>query len=241
MFKSTTIVLGIAASMALIGSAQAGPLFNLYGASVVIPNPGIPGEGNVLQVTSDPAGTGYGGMYYDATSSALTVGTLLNVSALYQMTEGTFGNGAPRFSLIDTTSNTNNEAYIYWGTPTGGGSFTDPHPGTWASTGNLASLASSDVRVYVNGFGGQNTPNTGETWAQFVAAQASTQIAYVSLDLDGGFTSAQQMITDEFTVNNAVYEAGPDAPEPGTLTLVCLGIAGLCGYSWRQRRKFAVA
>jgi hypothetical protein len=227
----------LAVAMNLASPAKA-DIFYTYGAATVIPNPGIPGEGNVLQITSDVAATGYGGIVYDASGNPFAVNQLTTLSALYQMTEGTFGGGAPRFSLFDTTNNTNNGAYIYWGTPIGGGSFSDPNAGSFTSTGNLADLSSSDVRVYVNGFGGQNTPNTGETWSQFVNDQGNTQIAYVTLDLDGGFTGTQQMITDEFTVNDAVYEAGPDPqPTPEPASVVLLGLCGLSLLGFRSVRS----
>jgi hypothetical protein len=45
-----------------------------------------------------------------------------------------------------------------------------------------------------------------------------------------------QSLFDEVTLTSNT----PAAPEPGTLTLAALGIAGLLGYAWR-RRKLAVA
>jgi hypothetical protein len=188
-------------------------------------------------------------MYYDATGDGLKLAMLTKLSALYEMTQGTFGGGAPRFTLFDThldkTGNNDQSAYVYWGTPTGGGSFADPHPGTYASTGNYADLTSPDVRVYVNGFGGQFTSNTGETWSKFVADLGTTAVQFVTLDLDGGFTGKQQMITDEFRVNNNVYEAGPDptsaTPEPATLSMVAVALAGFAGYRWRRARRAAPA
>jgi hypothetical protein len=174
-------------------------------------------------------------MYYTP-PTALTVGQLITLSANYEMIAGTFGNGAPRFSLIDTTNNTNNEAYIYWGTPNGGGSFSDPNPGAWAGTGNYADLSSTDVRVYSNGFGGVNTPNTGETWADFVAQVGTVQIGFVSLDVDGGFSAVQQVDVDNFTVNSDVYDAAAAAaPEPGTIALLGLGLSGVGLLRYRRR------
>jgi hypothetical protein len=211
--------------------------FNFYGdAQIVSPGPAGSGEPAVVQLTSDTSGPGYAGTYY-VPPGTLTVGELLTLSASYEMTEGTFGAGAPRFSIGDTTSNANNEAYIYWGTPTGGGSFTDPNAGTWANTGNY--IDSTDVRVYNNGFAGLGNGNTGETWAQFVAqVGADTQIGCISLDLDGGFAGTQQVDVDDFTVNSAVYDATvAAAPEPGTFVLLGGGLALMVGFCRRTRAR----
>jgi hypothetical protein len=245
MIKPFVIALGLAACITVAAAAPArADSFKLYsgGDNVVVTN-GPPSDPNVLQVTSNTnAGNpGYGGMYFDVTSGNLTPASLTTLSALYEMTIGTFGGGAPRFTLFDTTSNPNNAAYIYWGTPQPGGTFTDPHPGSFASTGNLANLSSTDVRVQVNGFGGDSTGASYETWAQFVAKDGGVNIRYVTLDLDGGFTqpnNTQRMITDEFTVNSNVYEAGPDpaaVPEPASFTLLSIGLAVLGGYKLRRR------
>jgi len=105
------------------------------------------------QLTSDSIGPNlYSGVYLTGTST-LTPTLLNQLSADYVMETGTFGGGAPRFSLTDGS---NNEAWIYWGTPTGGESFSDPNNGntTYANTGNYANLESPDVRVYSNDFGG---------------------------------------------------------------------------------------
>jgi hypothetical protein len=201
--------------------------FGTYGdVATVYPGPADSGQPAVFQITSDPdSAPGYGGLYWEP-SSTTTLSQILTLSALYQMTVGTFGNGAPRFSIADTTNNTNNEAYVYWGTPTGGGSFSDPNSGTWAGTGNYADAGSSDLRVYVNGFDGIETPNTGITWADFIAEAGSTDIGFISLDLDGGYSEpGQQVDVNDFTVNGDVLEAA--TPEPGTYGLLGLGLAGL--------------
>jgi hypothetical protein len=208
--------------------------FNFYGdAQIVSPGPVGSGEPAVVQLTSDTSGVGYAGTYY-VPPTTLTVGQLVTLSADYEMTEGTFGGGAPRFSIGDNTAN-QNEAYIYFGTPTAGGDFSDPNAGTWANTGNY--ITSTDVRVYSNGFDGLNTPNTGETWAQFVTdVGANAQISFVSLDLDGGFTGTQQMDVDNFTVNSAVYDAAA-APEPGTFVLLGGGLALMIAFCRRTTAR----
>ena len=204
-----------------------------YGDTTVVTGP----DGNpAWQLMSElTAPNGYSGVYL-AITGPLTPATLDQLSADYVMETGTFGGGAPRFSIIDTTNNMNNEAYVYWGTPTGGGSFSDPNNGntTYANTGNYASLSSPDVRVYSNGFGGDNSSNTGQTWAQFVANDGTTAIGYISIDLDGGFTGNQVMDMTNFDINGVVYTP---APEPGTLGLLLCAFAVLGGVGLISRRK----
>lgn len=229
----TLIVFGagiLAASIAVPQLARA-DVFKLYappGQNVVV-NTGPAAEPTVFQLTSDSSG-GYGGMELKITNP-LTLVQVTTLSADYRMVDGTFGGGAPRFTLFDSSLNS---AYVYWGTPAGGGSFTDPNAGTWANTGNLA--ASTDVRVYVNGFGGQSTPNFGETWQTFVTDHGSALLSFITLDLDGGFTGTQVMDVDNFTVNREVFDATAPVPEPGTLALLGLPLAGLCVFCRRGKR-----
>lgn len=209
-------------------SADSFAFAGTYGqASIVSPGPG--GAAAVWQLTSDTTAPnpGYGGLYVTPTGT-FTVNDLTTLSADYVMTEGAFGGGAPRFSLIDTTSNTYNEAYIYWGTPAGGGTFTDPNSGSMVlnSTGNYADLSSSNVRIEVNGFGGLSTgpnPNNFLTWNQFVTEAGNVGIGYITLDLDGGFTGTQQMDVANFQVNGQVFN--PNVPEPASLVLFGMGLA----------------
>lgn len=198
-----------------------------YGDTTVVTGPdGHP----AWQLSSTSSGVGYSGVY-DTITGPLTPATLTQLSASYVMTTGTFGGGAPRFSIIDTTSNTNNEAYVYFGTPTVGGTFTDPNSGNtnYANTGNYASLASPDVRVYSNGFGGFGNGNVGQTWAQFLAdpGVAGTQIGFISLDLDGGFTGDQVMDVGSFSVNVATYVPAATVPDAMSTLWLALPLVGM--------------
>jgi hypothetical protein len=212
-----------------------------YGDTTVVTGPD---SNPAWQLTSDSGSTDtYSGVYLTITGT-LTPATLTQLSADYVMQTGTFDEGAPRFSLTDTTSNPNNEAYIYWGAPTSGGDFTDPNYGnsTYANTGNYVDPTSSDIRVYSNGFGGDNTPNTGQTWAQFLASDgvATTDIGYISIDLDGGFgaTGSQVMDTTDFDINGVTYApSASSVPEPRTLGMMLPLFAVLAGAGLFLRRR----
>lgn len=210
-----------------------------YG-DVAVVNTGPASDPTVFQLTSDPAGAGYAGLYF-AFSGPLTLSDITQLSADYQMTVGTIGGGAPRFSIGDTTNNAANEAYVYFGTPAAGGAFTDPNAGVWANTGNYADLGSADVRVQVNGFGGDSTGASYETWADFVGHDGGVSVGFVTLDLDGGFSPpGQQMLADNFTVNNDVLTASGGVAEPASWALLIAGFGGV-GAMLRTRRKAAAA
>jgi PEP-CTERM motif-containing protein len=239
-FRFFAVSLGITAPLWIAAAslpADAGT-FQLYdgGDNVVVnqPDPLVP-DPYSFQLTSDtttPGAPGYGGMYYtsanDPLDTTLTLNTLTELSADYEMTEGTFGGGAPRFTIFDFNGNS---AYIYWGTPDGF-NFTDPNAGSWANTGNYADPTSDDLRVALNGFGGQNTPNSFETYAQAEAAVGNTEIQYITVDLDGGFTGTQQMLVDNFTVNDESFNAQA-VPEPASFSLIGVGALALL----RRRRR----
>jgi hypothetical protein len=91
-------------------------------------------QSNGFLVTSDTTGTGYGGLYFQY-STPILLNSITQLSADYQMTMGTFGGGAPRFTLFDSGGNS---AYIYFGTPLGGQGFADPNLGAFQNTGNYA-------------------------------------------------------------------------------------------------------
>src|ERR1700722_16125340 len=77
-----------------------------YGDTTVVTGP----DGNpAWQLSSTSTGlNGYSGVYVTITTP-LTPATLDELSADYVMETGTFGGGAPRFSIVDTTSNAYNE------------------------------------------------------------------------------------------------------------------------------------
>jgi hypothetical protein len=228
--KAVVIGLGVVA-LALPAVSQAQTL-STYG-DVQIVKPGDGSNPSAFQLTSSPSGAGYAGLA-DQFTSPVPLDQITTLEADYQMTTGTFGGGAPRFSIIDTTSNAANEAYVYWGTPTAGGSFSDPNAGSgWANTGDLAT--SPDLRVQVNGFGGVNTGYGYISWSQFLIDAGKVDVGFVTIDLDGGFSDpGQQMLVNDFTVNNSVFN--PGVPEPTIWSMLILGVAAL-GTALRMRPK----
>jgi hypothetical protein len=198
--------------------------------------------GGDYQLTATKNPVGYAGVYYTAPANQV-LSDITQLSADYEMTAGTFNGGAPRFSLWDTTNNPNNEAYVYWGAPQVGGTFTDPNylSNTLNNTGNFANLASSDVRVYSNGFGGLNTPNTGMTWASFVAAEGNVPLGYISVDLDGGWAAGTQvMLLNNININGKVYTAPAPVPLPEAAWTGLLILGGFAVCSLGLKRLHAV-
>jgi hypothetical protein len=189
------------------------------------------GAGAYDLTSSGSSGVGYSGLYIKPTG--LQLGDITQLSADYNMLAGPFTGGSPRFSIADFS---NNQVYAYWGTPLGGGSFADPLPnGTPGSTGNFADLSSPDLRFYSNGFGGLNSPSTGLTWSQLVAAVGSVPVWYVFLDLDSGWTgNDQHLLVSNFTLNGDVMPT----PLPAALPLFASVLVG-AGWLVRRRRKQA--
>lgn len=223
MTKTTRIFcLGIVLSFATL-TANAAPI-QTYGD--VTSGPG----GYTL--TSDTSGVGYAGIYYNYSSAPITLDSISNLSADYQFLQGTIGPGAPRFSIIDTTGNPLNEAYVYFGTPTGTGSFTEPGTGT---TGNY--VTSADLRVQINGFNGDTTGAGYITFSDFLLRDGSALVKFITLDLDAGFAGTQQILVSNFDVAAA---AGPAAPEPSTWAMMMLGFAGIGFMTYRRRKGAAV-
>ena len=124
-----------------------------------------------------------------------------------------------------------NPAYIYWGTPLGGGTFTDPALGT---TGNYASLASTDLRIEINGFGGISGANQFVTWADFIAQAGDVDVSRIYIDLESGYVDTQQMLLQSFTVNDETFVA--PVPEPSTWAMMILGFGGIGLLAYRRKR-----
>ena len=236
----TCVALAAASSLAFSSPASA-QSSGVYG-DVAIVNAGPASNPNVFELTSNTSGAGYGGLFTEF-GGPFSLSSLTQLSADYQMVTGTFGGGSPRFTLLDGASNA---AYIYFGTPQAGGTFTDPNAGGYGNTGNLADLLSGDLRVQSNGFGGYNSGYPYITFADLVANAGLTNIQYATLDLDGGtFTNlpdGQRMLADNFPVNSNVFAAADvgAVPEASTWAMMLLGFGGI-GVALRRRRDPALA
>jgi hypothetical protein len=225
--RKSILAVVFAAGLQAVGAPAMASSFGTYG--------GTTSNGAYFDLHSDGVAA-YSGLYY-LPDAGFTAADITQLSAVYNMLVGSFAGGAPRFSIDDGSFN---EAWVYWGTPLGGGSFSNPNAnGTWASTGNYADLSSPDIRVYNNCFGGQCTPNTGETWAQFIAAAGTQTVGFISLDLDGGWTAAgdQELLIRSFTVNNETFTT----PLPAALPLFGSGMGLLGVVVWRRRKKAGIA
>jgi hypothetical protein len=239
--RKKCILLGtVAIAAGMAASADAGSL-GTYGDVTI--------TGDGYELTSVDGGTGfpnphptaYAGVYTN--TSSLTPDTLTELSVDYEMQEASFENGAPRFSIGDSSGN---EAYIYFGNTTNGFNFTDPNAGSSSlnSTGNYADLLSGELRVESNGFGGLNTSNTPMTWSQFLTADGgiagSAAIAFITVDLDGGdgALGTQEMLLNNLDINGTIYSA-PAVPLPAPIYAVPVLMAGLGVLQLRKRRTTA--
>jgi PEP-CTERM motif-containing protein len=88
--------------------------------------------------------------------------------------------------------------------------------------------------------GTANNGNIGETWAQFVTAQGSTTIKYVFLDLDGGWLSTQQLLVNNFTVNDQTFTVSA-VPEASIWAMMLIGFAGVGFIAYRRSPKALAA
>ena len=165
------------------------------------------------QIASDPnSGAGYGGIYFAL--SNFTLGDLTQLSATYTLDSGALAGGAPRFTLFDTSNNPANAAYIYFTSPTS----TDVNGSTI---------------VECNGFGGCAYNYPGISFSSFVSQYASTGLSYVTLDVDAGYSSRQQITVSNFSLNGTTFGA---VPEPTTWAMMLLGFGGI-GLAMRRSRR----
>ena len=140
---------------------------------------------NGFLATSDPNATGYGGFDVRFTNPT-ALSSITNLSIDYQITLGAIGNGAPRFTIFD---NAFNSAFVYIGTPLGGGSFSDATLVRLPT--RVTTLLRRTYELPLMGSAASVTP-TAVTWAEFVAEVGSVDISRIYVDVDGGYSQTRK-------------------------------------------------
>ncbi|HIJ71409.1 MAG TPA: hypothetical protein HPP87_08605 [Planctomycetes bacterium] len=139
-------------------------------------------------------------------SEPMTFNDIEELSSDYNITEGTFGGGSPRFSILIDWNDSHvadpgdEYAFLYWGTPP---DYTDIIPSGWQNTGNL--YDSNDVRIDLTKFGGPFYATIGDAKALF----GEKNVFEVILVLDGGWIDDQVMLVDNITIDDYTYDALP--------------------------------
>ena len=145
----------------------------------------------------------------------MTFNDIEELSADYNMTEGVFGGGSPRFSILIDWNDSyvadqgDKYAFLYWGTPP---DFNDCPPSGWNNTGNLYDLP--DLRVDLTKFGGPFYATIDEAKAMF----GEKNVFEVILGLDGGWINDQVMLVDNITIDGYTYDA---LPLPSEVDIKC--------------------
>jgi len=107
--------------------------YTLFGDGILV-HPGF--NSPTAAQASYSADGAYGGVDF-AFPAGATYSQLQNLSADYQFTIGSCGDGAPRFVVTLTNGTATGNATFYFGPPP---NFTLCPPNVWSNTGNLASL-----------------------------------------------------------------------------------------------------
>ena len=188
---------------------------------------GGPNNSPVFQLTSSGP-SGFAGIYQNPVKGT-PLSAITQLSVDYQITQGGYFQGSPRFAIFDTEDRV---AYGYLGTP----ALTDS--GVYGNTGNYASLTSNDLRFESQGFGGFNSGTAPFiTFAQLVAAAGATSVDQIALLVDG--TNGQTVLANNFNLNGNVFSATPVAgavPETATWMMMIVGF-GAVGFAMRRRNN----
>ncbi|MHC5061128.1 MAG: choice-of-anchor W domain-containing protein [Planctomycetota bacterium] len=141
---------------------------------------------------------------------SMTFNDMNELSADFEMTEGTFGGGSPRFSILIDWNDSHvidegdKYAFIYWGTtpnymdePVHNGWYVDEQDPNWAernNTGNLVDTA--DHRVDLSQFGGPFYSTIEEAKELF----GNKDVLEIILVLDGSWLGDQVLLVDNIKV-----------------------------------------
>ncbi|NUS21266.1 MAG: PEP-CTERM sorting domain-containing protein, partial [Mesorhizobium sp.] len=72
------------------------------------------------------------------------------------------------------------------------------------------------------------------SYSSFLSQYGGTGLAYVTLDVDAGYSSPQQLTVSNFSLNGTNF--GAPVPEPATWAMMIIGFGGI-GFAMRRQRK----
>jgi hypothetical protein len=163
----------------------------------------------------------------------MTFNDVNELSADFEMTEGFFGGGSPRFSILIDWNDSHiidegdKYVFIYWGTPPNfmdepvhNGWYVDEHEEdpNWAARNNTGNIIdSNDHRVDLTQFGGPFYSTIEEAKNLF----GDKEVLEIILVLDGSWLADQVLLVDNIKVRTYtgiyttyLYDANPAGPEP---------------------------
>lgn len=221
---------GVVAVIALLcigGLAQAATWDLFYNAA---PSNTGPTGNTVLRLSSPASGTDpYGYIRYKP-DTPFALNDLGVLSTDFNMVQGPFAWGAPRFDIgLDFNNDgvyNDRLIWAYWGAqPYGSGS----PPVGWTNSGNFMDNALWANITFWDG-------NSQYTAAGLKAAFGNLNVMRVYISLDGGGAGNDQILDiDNFRVNNDVYSAAA-VPEPTSMMLLGFGLIGLAGVTIRRKK-----
>lgn len=228
--KEITIAIVILLSLISATSVTAATWDLFYNAA---PSNTGPTGNTVLRLSSPTTGTDAYGYIRYMPDTPFALNNLTNLSTGFNMVQGPFIGGSPRFDIgLDFNNDgvfdwTNDRLlYAYWGTqPWGSGT----PPTGWTNTGNFMGTSLWGDITFFDG-------NAQYTLAGINTAFGTLNVMRVYVSLDSGWSGNSQILDiDNFTVNNDVYRAS-SVPEPASMLLLGFGLIGLAGFAIRRKK-----
>jgi hypothetical protein len=183
------LALSIVGCVAL--SSQAAQPWALFGDAQFVREGG---KGNKWVVELSSIDDSFSGVSFSPRKNT-TFADLRELSASYNVVEGRFGGGSPRFQVAldnDGDGDSDGNVFVYLGTPPN----FDDEPSGWESTGNL--LLSEDLRFDLTQFGG---PFYG-SYEDALELVGDAEVVSVNLVVDAGWLTDQVILFDDIRVDN---------------------------------------